>query len=57
MWGVFGIIGLVVAILIIVDVWTKQTKMDQTQKIVWTVCAVFFSIITGIIYYFVVKRK
>ena len=59
--GIFSIFGWIIAIVcavwVIVDVLTKQQKMEQTHKIIWIVAAVIFSIITAIVYYFVVKRK
>ena len=57
----FGVIvwlvGLVCAVWVIVDVLTKQKKMESLQKAIWIVCAILFSIITAIVYYFVVKKK
>jgi prolipoprotein diacylglyceryltransferase len=54
---VFWIIGIICAVWVISDVWTKQKKMKDSHKILWTVLAVVFSIITAIIYYFVVYKK
>jgi membrane protein DedA with SNARE-associated domain len=53
---IFWIIGIIAAVWVIVDVLTKQKGMDQTEKIVWVVCAVLFSIITAIVYWFLKKR-
>jgi prolipoprotein diacylglyceryltransferase len=56
--GTIGwILAVVAAVWVIVDIWTKQKKMEQGMKILWTVLAVIFSIITAIIYYFVVYKK
>ena len=55
--GIAGLIALICAIWVIYDVWTAQKKMEQLHKIVWTVVAIFFSIITAIVYYLIVKRK
>lgn len=52
----FWILGLILAIWVIFDVLTVQKKMSTNEKIVWIVLAVVFSIITGIVYYFVKKR-
>lgn len=49
-----GVVGLVAAIWVIYDVWVKE-KMETISKVLWTVFAVFFSIITAIVYYFVKK--
>lgn len=53
---IIGLISLVCAIWVIFDVWTNKKKMKQSMKIVWTVLAVFFGIITAAVYYFVEKK-
>jgi membrane protein DedA with SNARE-associated domain len=57
---IFGTIMWIIAVLcavwVIVDVFTNKPKMKQNMKIVWTVCAVLFNIITAIVYYFVEKK-
>jgi hypothetical protein len=50
-----GIVALICAIYVIVEVWTKQPGMGTGEKAVWTVAALFFSIITAIVYYFMKK--
>lgn len=55
-YGIWGLLGLVAAIWVIYDVWTNQKVMTQEKKILWTILAILFSIITAIVYYFVVKR-
>jgi len=59
--GFFGkiwwIILVICAVWVIVDVWTKQKNMKEEHKLIWTVAAVIFSLITAIVYYFVVKNK
>lgn len=55
--GGFGIIAVICAVLVIYDVFAKQKKMKENEKIIWTVCAVLFSVLTAIVYYFVVKAK
>lgn len=54
--GIFGIIALICAIWVIYDVWAVNRKLSDVAKIVWTIFAVIFSIITAIIYYFVEKK-
>ncbi|MEM6831681.1 MAG: PLDc N-terminal domain-containing protein [Bacteroidota bacterium] len=49
------IVGVVCAIWVIYDVWVKQ-KMDTGVKIVWTIFALFFNILSAIVYYLVKKR-
>jgi len=53
--GIIGLIALVAAIWVIIDVWTKLSAKDG-EKILWTIAALVFSIITAIVYYFVKKR-
>ncbi len=55
MTNLLYIVGVIAAIWVIYDVWTQQ-KMDTGAKLIWTVCAIFFNIITAIVYYFVKKR-
>ncbi len=62
LWGFYGnpffwIISVIAAVWVIVDVLKHQTKMEQNQKIIWIVCAILFTVITAIVYYFVVKQK
>lgn len=53
---VIGILGIACAIWVIYDVWSEQKSMTTGNKILWTVLAVIFSIITAIVYYFTKKR-
>ncbi|MBW3020576.1 PLDc N-terminal domain-containing protein [Candidatus Woesearchaeota archaeon] len=55
--GFWGAVALICAVWVIFDVFTKQKKMSDGEKIIWTICAVIFNIFTAIIYYLVVKRK
>lgn len=45
------------AIWVIYDVITQQKKMSGGSKALWVILALFFSILTAIIYYFMVKKK
>ncbi len=56
-YGIWGIVGLICAVWVIYDIFTTQKKMETSHKVLWTIAAVIFSILTAIIYYFVVKRK
>ena len=53
--NILYVVGLICAIWVIFDVWTKQ-KMSTGSKLIWTICALFFNIITAIVYYFVKKK-
>ncbi len=55
--SILGIVALVFAILVIYDVFAKQKKMSTGMKVLWTVLALLFSILTGVVYYFVVYKK
>lgn len=54
--GLLGIIALVCAVWVIYDTWAVNRKDSTGMKIVWTILALVFSIITAIVYYFVRKR-
>lgn len=54
--SLLGLVALICAVWVIYDVWANKTAMNQNKKIVWTIFAVIFSIITAIVYYFVEKR-
>ncbi|MDD4877473.1 MAG: PLDc N-terminal domain-containing protein [Candidatus Nanoarchaeia archaeon] len=55
--GIVGVIALVCAIWVIYDVVAKNKKMNSTHKLIWIICAVLFSIITAIVYYFIGRKK
>ena len=56
MWGtIVWIVGLIAAIWVIYDTWAVNKKDSVGIKVVWTICALIFSIITAIVYYFVRK--
>ncbi|MBN2454364.1 PLDc N-terminal domain-containing protein [Candidatus Woesearchaeota archaeon] len=54
---IIGIVGFICAVWVIYDVLAKNKEASTGSKVVWIVCAVLFSIITAILYYFVVKKK
>lgn len=54
--NIFYIIHIICAIYVIYDVWAVQKKMAALTKIIWSVGALIFSIITAIVYYFMVKK-
>jgi hypothetical protein len=53
---IIGIVALICAIWVIYDVWANQKKMSDGNKVLWTIVALFFNILTAIIYYFVKKK-
>ena len=52
-----GIIALVCAIWVIYDVLVNNKGLSTGTIVIWIVCAVLFSIITAIVYYFVNKKN
>lgn len=52
-----GIVWLICAVWVIIDVWNKQKGINETNKILWTIAALIGGLITAIIYYIVVKNK
>jgi hypothetical protein len=55
--NIIGIIALLCAIWVIYDVLAKNKGLSTGMKVVWIICAVLFSIITAIVYYFVGRKK
>lgn len=53
--SIIWLIGIVAAAWVIIDVWTKL-RAQTVEKVLWTVAALLFSILTAIVYYFVKKH-
>jgi len=51
-----GLIGLLCAVWVIYDVFAVQRGMKTGEKIVWTILAILFSVLTAIVYYFMKKK-
>lgn len=54
--SIIYLIAVICAVWVIYEVLTKQKKMSTGSKIIWIICALFFSIITAIVYYFTKKK-
>jgi prolipoprotein diacylglyceryltransferase len=54
---IFYIVALLCAVWVIYDVLAKNKNLNTTAKVIWVVCAVFFSIITAIVYYFIGRKQ
>jgi len=54
---IITIIALICAVWVIYDVLAKNKKLSAVEKIIWIICAILFSIITAIVYYFIGKKK
>jgi hypothetical protein len=55
--NVLGLVALICAVWVIYDVLVNNKAMDNTKKIIWIVCAILFSIITAVVYYFIGRKK
>jgi len=55
--GLLGLIALICAIWVIYEVVAKHKHWKAGRQIIWIVCAIIFSIITAIVYYFVEYKK
>ncbi len=53
---ILGIIALICAVWVIYDVWAVQKTMSAGKKVLWTIFALIFSILTAIVYYLVQKK-
>lgn len=43
--------------LVVYDIWTNNKRLDDTQKLIWTLAAIFAGFVTIIIYYWVFKKE
>jgi membrane protein DedA with SNARE-associated domain len=57
MGGLLGILILAAAIWVIYDVWVNNRRFTDTEKLIWTIAAVVFSLLTAVIYFVTQKRK
>lgn len=54
--SILYLVALVSAIWVIFEILTKQKGMSTGSKVIWIICALFFSIITALVYYFTKKK-
>ena len=54
-FGLGGIIAIICAVWVIIDVKDRQDKTSE-QRLIWIVAAVLASVITAIVYYLLEKR-
>ncbi|MFT4283062.1 MAG: PLDc N-terminal domain-containing protein [Candidatus Woesearchaeota archaeon] len=50
---IFGVLALASIVWVIIDVFTKNKRLSAGMKVLWTVLAILFSIITAVVYYFI----
>ena len=53
---IWHIVGILCAVWAIYDVFKKNNKLSTGMKVLWTVQAVLFIVITAIVYYFMYKK-
>jgi len=49
-------LGIACTIYVIYDVWTNNKSLSDGKKILWTILALLFSVITAAIYYLTQKK-
>lgn len=52
-----GLVHFAAVVWVLYEVWGVNKSMRDGRKILWSIGALFFSIITAILYYFVEKKK
>lgn len=53
---IVSLLSLISFVWVIYEVWAVNKKFSTTQKIVWSVFAIFFSIITAVVYFILEKN-
>jgi len=54
--NVLGLIALICAIWVIYDVLVNNKKLSTIAKVIWIICALLFSILTAVVYYFIGRK-
>ena len=54
---ILGIIAFIAAIWVIYDVLANNKRLSDGMKVLWVICAIFFSIITAAVYYIVGRNN
>ncbi len=47
----------VCSLWVIYQVWGKNRRFTDTEKLIWTISAVVFGVLTALIYYFTQNKK
>jgi membrane protein DedA with SNARE-associated domain len=50
-------LGIACAIYVIYEVWVENKRFSDGQKILWTIFAILFNILTAVVYYLLYKRN
>ncbi len=56
MTNIIYLVALVCMVWVIYDVWANRKSMKDGTKILWTICALLFSIVTAIVYALVGRK-
>ena len=54
---IIGLIAIICAVWVIYDVLVNNKRLSDGMKVLWIIFAVFFSIITAIIYYLIGRNN
>lgn len=55
-FSILGIFSLIAMFWVLYDIWFVKKQMSFERKIIWSVAAVFLSILTAIVYYILEKN-
>ena len=56
MTEILYLLGVVCAVWVIYDVWAVNKKVGTGGKVIWSIFAILFSVVTAIVYYFNEKK-
>lgn len=54
--GIGGTIAIICLLWVLYEVWAVNKSMTTGYKVLWSIGALFFNVLTAIAYYFVVKK-
>jgi len=54
--NIFYIIAIICAVWVIYDVWAVNNKYGTGGKVIWSIFALLFSVVTAVVYFFVGKK-
>lgn len=57
MYSLGGMIHFAAMAWVLYEVWIVKKEMEDGKKILWSIAAMFFSIITAILYYVIEKKN
>ncbi len=57
MRALLPLISLAAAVWVIYQVWEKNKRLTTTHKILWTIAAILFNILTAVVYFLLEKSR